>query len=267
MQNLKDKKIVITGATGGIGYELVKLLVSEGADLFLISSNAEKLKKLKDELENKESSISFATFDLTKIEGIKDAASVLSDLDYVDILINMSGISYFGSFGLQEFSEIEKLYNINLLAPTVLTQSVLPEMIVRNSGQIVNIGSIFGSISFPYFTTYSASKAGLRSFSEALRRELYETNIKVSYLAPRAVKTQINEGKVAEFLEKSKTAIDDANQVAQKILNDIKQQKKNSYFGFPEKFFVRLNYLIPSLVDNALQKQAQIAREILTNND
>jgi short-subunit dehydrogenase len=267
MQNLKNKKIVITGATGGIGRELAKLLVSEGANLFLISSNAEKLKQLKDELQTPEISINFSAFNLAKIEGIKDAASVLSELDAIDILINMSGISYFGSFGLQEFESIEKLYNINLLAPTILTQSILPEMVVRNSGQIVNIGSIFGSISFPYFATYSASKAGLRSFSEALRRELYETNIKVSYLAPRAVKTQINEGKVTEFLEKSKTAIDDASQVAQKILNDIKQQKKNSYFGFPEKFFVRLNYLTPSLVDNALQKQAQIAREILTNNN
>ncbi len=258
---MKNKKIIITGATGGIGEELVKLLDGEGAELFLIGSDLTKLKLLKDQLKAK---VTFAQCDLSKAAGIKDAAAIISEIDDVDILINLAGISYFGSLGLQKFEAIEKLYNVNLLAPTVLCQAVLPEMVRKNKGHIVNIGSIFGSIAFPYFATYSASKAGLRSFSEALRREVEKANIKVSYIVPRAGKTKINNDEMVEFSQKTHTKVDSAELVAQKVLQAIKQQKKYAYLGFPEKFFVYLNYLFPSLVDGALQKQAAVAREILT---
>lgn len=258
---MKNKKIIIIGATGGIGEELVKLLAREGAELFLISSDLTKLKALKDQLNIK---VNFAQCDLSKTSGIKDAAAIISEIDDVDILINLAGISYFGSFGLQKFDAIEKLYNVNLLAPTILSQAVLPEMVRKNKGHIVNIGSIFGSIAFPYFATYSASKAGLRSFSEALRREVAPANVKVSYIVPRAAKTKINDEAMVEFSQKTNTKVDSAELAALKVLNAIKKEKKYAYLGFPEKFFVHLNYLLPSLVDGALQKQGDIAREILT---
>lgn len=260
---MKNKKIIISGAAGGIGEQLAKILAQEGANLFLLSSNQGKLASLQNEIKNAGGLVNYVAVDLSSTQGIKDAAAIISEIDAPDILINLAGISYFGSLGLQKIDEIEKLYKINLLAPVALSQAVLPEMIKNHRGQIVNVGSIFGSISFPYFATYSSSKAGLRSFSEALRRELSGTEIKINYIAPRAVKTPINEGKVAEFLQKTKTTIDDAKDVAQQIVAAIKADKKYSYFGFPESFFVRLNYLFPSLVDGGLKKQSEIAREIL----
>lgn len=261
-----NKKIIITGAAGGIGTEVVKLLAKEKANLFLLGSSAEKLSKLQDEVKTLGGSANFAVIDLSNISGIKDAAAIISEIDNPDILINLAGISYFGSFGLQKFAEIEQLYNINILAPTILTQAILPEMVKKNSGQIVNIGSIFGSIAFPYFATYSTSKAALRSFSESLRRELDGAGVKVTYIAPRAVKTKINEGLNSQFLQKTKTAIDEPEKVAKQILCAISKQKKNAYLGFPEKLFVRLNYLLPSLVDKALKQPTQIAKELLTEN-
>ncbi len=266
MQNFSNKKIIITGATGGIGEPLAKILISEGAEIFLISSRSENLEKIKNSIESTNNKCHVFKADLSNEEGILSAAQFISEIDNPDILINLAGISYFGSLGQQKFSEIKSLYNVNLLAPTILSQAVLPKMIARNCGQIVNVGSIFGSISFPFFATYSASKSGLRGFSEALRRELSTTEVKVSYIAPRAVKTKINHGSVEEMLEKSKTAIDDPNLVAQKIAQAIKSQKKNSYFGFPESLFVRVNYLLPNLVDCALKPQAKLASEILLKN-
>lgn len=263
MTTLSNKKIIITGATGGIGAPLVKLLAKENAELFLLSSRTENLQKLQEEIGKTDSKINLIEADLSSSDGIKNAAEKVSKIVDVDILINLAGISYFGSLGLQKFEEIEKLYNVNVLAPTILSQAVLPEMIKNRSGHIVNIGSIFGSIAFPFFATYSASKSALRGFSEALSREVCDSQINVSYVAPRAVKTSINEGDVSKFLAETKTVIDEAEAVAKKILKIVKNPKSYSYFGFPECLFVRLNYLLPSLVSSSLTKQSEIAKRIL----
>lgn len=263
MKSLSGKKIIITGAAGGIGVHLTQLLAKEGAALFLVGSNQEQLVKMQNEIKQKGGNANYIVADFASSQGIKDAAAVISEIDAPDILINLAGVSYFGSLGLQKLENIEQLYNVNLLAPVALTQAVLPEMVKNNSGQIVNIGSIVGSISFPYFTTYSSSKAGLRAFSEALRRELSGTKIKIGYIAPRTVKTPINKAPVVEFMKRTKAAIDEPADVAQKILCAIKTEKNYSYFGCAESFFVRLNYLFPALVDGGLKKQAEIAREIL----
>jgi short-subunit dehydrogenase len=257
MKNFKDKKIIITGATGGIGEEICKILEFFGAKLILIGSNQEKLQKLCSK------NADFITADLSSIEGIKDLASIISEMDNVDCLINLAGISYFGSLGMQKIDEITKLYNVNLLAPVILSQAVLPDMIKKNQGHIVNIGSTFGSIAFGFFATYSSSKAGLRSFSEAMRREIATSDVKITYIAPRAVKTPINDEKVIEFLKKTGANIDDAKDVAKQIVDAIIKKKKNVYFGFAESKFVRINYLLPHLVDKALAKNSEIAKEIL----
>jgi len=182
------------------------------------------------------------------------------------MIINLAGMMSFNSLGIESYEKIEMIYNINLLAPIMLTKAILPEMIKNKSGHIVNIGSIFGSIAFPYFSLYSSSKAGIRSFSESLSRELEEdSGVKVSYIAPRAVATKMNGGKIDDYLKKTKTNIDDPNKIADKIIKAIKEERKFSYFGFPEKLFVKLNYLCPSLVTNGIKKQTKIAKEILIN--
>ncbi len=145
MKNFKDKKIIISGALGGIGLEVCKILNEIGAKLILISSNEKKLQEFCAQFKN----ANYIVADFSTQEGIKDAAAIISEIDNIDYLINLAGISYFGSFGLQKFDEIVKLYNINLLAPIALSQAVLPDMIKNNSGHIVNVGSIFGSIAFP----------------------------------------------------------------------------------------------------------------------
>ncbi len=260
MKTFKNKKVILTGAVGGIGSELAKLLADEGAKLILISSNEEKLKKLSAEIKDS----NYVVADFSSHQGIKDAAAIISEIDNVDCLINLAGISYFGSFGLQKFDDIIKLYNVNTLAPVLLSQAVLPEMIKNNSGHIVNIGSIVGSIGFPFFTTYSSSKAALLSFCEALRREISQSDVKVSYIAPRTVKTPINDENVMEFHKKVGSKIDEPIAVAKKIMNVIIKEKKYCYFGFAESKFVKINYLLPSLVDKALESQALIAREIIS---
>ena len=137
----------------------------------------------------------------------------------------------------------------------------------RNSGQIVNIGSIFASINFAHFASYSSSKSGLKSLSESLRRELSDYQISITYIAPRAVKTPLNSGKVLELANKTNMNMDLPELVVEKIINSIAEDKKDVYIGFPESFFVRVNALFPRIVDVALAKNDRIARSIIKSTN
>jgi len=149
---------------------------------------------------------------------------------------------------------------VNAIGPMLFTRAVLPTMLEQNSGQIVNIGSTFGSIGFAWFSVYSASKFALRGFSQSLRRELAETGIEVSYIAPRAVKTAINSQDVYDMANAIKMNMDEPELVAKQIMTAIRRRKKECHLGFPESLFVRINAIFPGLVDRATRKQNREAR-------
>ncbi|HXH07090.1 MAG TPA: SDR family NAD(P)-dependent oxidoreductase [Vicinamibacterales bacterium] len=122
---------------------------------------------------------------------------------------------------------------------------------------------MFGSIGFPYVAAYSATKFGLRGFSEALRRELADRGIGVTYIAPRTTRTDINSPAMYAFAERTATAVDTPERVAHAIVDAIERDADERYLGGPEPFFARLKALLPRLVDRALRKQARIARDVL----
>lgn len=237
---LEGKRIVLTGASGGIGRLLAGELLAEGAALATIGRSGDR-----------PAGVTWLQGDLSSIAGIEAAAKRAADFE-PDILINLAGVQYFGPFEDQEIADIERTYLVDLVAPVVLSKGVLPGMKARKSGQIVNIGSIFGSISYAHFVTYSSAKAGLRAFSEALRRELRGSAIDVTYIAPRAVRAGLSRGRVLEFAKASKMGMDEPLRVARQIAAAISQRRKDVYIGFPESLFVRLNALLPRAVDAAL---------------
>jgi short-subunit dehydrogenase len=101
----------------------------------------------------------------------------------------------------------------------------------------------------------------MRGFSEALRRELEGSGVNVTYIAPRAIKTPLNSPAVYRMAEKVKMNMDEPADIARAIIRAIEQDKKDSYLGFPESLFVRINAVLPRLVDGSLRKQNQIMRE------
>jgi len=249
----KGKRTVLTGAAGGMGRILASELHRRGANLALVDLNAEAIAEL--------TGSHVVAADLSTAAGCWDAAERCRKLlGGVDILVNLAGINSFAAFEDEPAERIEKMMQVNLLAPMWLTNALLPEMQERKSGHIVNVGSIFGSIGFAYCTTYSASKFGLRGFSEALRRELADSGIAVSYIAPRAVKTPMNSDAVMRMGEAVKMNMDEPEAVVAKIVAAIEAEKKDAYFGFPESLFVRVNALLPRIVDGALAAQNRIAK-------
>jgi len=258
----KGKRIILTGAAGGMGSLVAGILLQRGARLALVDANAEALQALSDGLSDEAYPVAA---DLSTADGCATAVEICQQhLGQVDMLINLAGLNSFVNFAEEDPRRIELMMRVNLLAPMLLTRALLPSLLAKGSGKIVNIGSTFGSIGFAWFTTYSASKFGLRGFSESLRRELAGTNIEVTYIAPRAVKTAMNHDAVMEMGKATGMNMDEPEAVVDKIIQAIALDKKDCYFGFPESLFVRVNALFPRLVDKALAAQNKIAKTFLS---
>lgn len=260
--DIRGKRILITGAAGGIGKMLARELGRRGAELLLADRDAEALESLRDEVVAAGGEVKIAAIDLLQPEAPDQLAiRAMQELGGVDILVNLAGIMSFKLFQEETAESIERLWRVNTIAPMQLTRALLPQMLERHDGRIVNVGSVYGSIGFPCFVNYSANKFAVRGFSQALRRELEGTGIGVTYVGPRYVRTPINAGPVARMSAAMKVNMDDPDIVAASIVRAIEQDKKELYIGFPESLFVRINAILPGLVDNSLRKQVQEIRD------
>jgi short-subunit dehydrogenase len=260
--NIQGKRILITGAAGGIGKLLAKALAQKGGVLLLADRAADALTALRDEIQQTGGQAQIAAVDLSLPEVPQQlAATAQQELGGIDVLINLAGIMSFKLFHEETQESIERLWRVNAITPMLLARAVLPQMLERGDGRIVNVGSVYGSIGFPCFVNYSANKFAVRGFSQALRRELDGTGVGVTYVGPRYVRTPINAGPVARMSEALKVNMDDPEVVAASIVRAIEKDKKEHYIGFPECLFVRINAILPGVVDGALRKQVAEIRD------
>lgn len=261
-------KILITGASGGIGGAIANLLAERGASLILVNRDGDKLKAFAHQLQAKGTTVIPLVADLA--EPGRPAAIVqdaIRQAGGVDILINCAGIQNFGFAAEETASDTARLFNINTIAPIALSNAVLPHMLDKGYGQIVNVGSIFGSIAFPCFASYSASKFALRGYSEALRRELAGSGVNVAYVAPRFTRTAFNRSVVTRMANALKMNQDSPESVAASVVAAIEGNQGERYLGWPEKLFVRINSLLPRLVDQSLIKQVALMRPFATEQN
>lgn len=258
---LENQRVLLTGASGGIGQALAGELARRGARLGLLGLDPDGLERLAAELREAGAETLAIPADLTRAEEREQALRRMHQtFGGTDILINSAGITDFTGFAEQDPVAIDRIFQLNVVAPMQLIRALLPHLLAQGHGQIVNLGSIFGSIAFPCFAGYSASKFALRGFSEALRRELQGTGVGVTYVAPRAVRTPLNSPAVYRMAEAVKMTMDEPDSVARRVVRAIEARRKDVYLGFPESLFVRINALLPRLVDGALRKQARVMR-------
>ena len=242
--NLRGKRILLTGAADGIGRDLCQELTFRGAKLCLVGRTDASIASLRHMVEEKGLDAVVVQADITHAHD-REGAVRRMHLTYagIDILINLAGLMDFQLFSACDPAMIQQMLQINLQAPMRLTREVLPGMLGQGRGRIVNIGSMFGSIGYPGFATYSATKFALRGFSQALRRELAGSGIGVTYVAPRGVRTAFNPRAVHAMAAEGMMRTDEPAWVATHIANAIEKEKDETYLGFPESFFARLNSL------------------------
>ena len=256
--NLNNMTILVTGASGGIGAAVAEALDKQGAQLMLVGRQQQTLETLANKLTGIPIII---VADLNSSEGRERIIKQCIQSGGLDLIINLAGIMDFQFFEKQSTDAIEQIITTNLLSPMLLCNRLIPLLKQKPEAAIVNIGSTFGSIGHPGFTSYCASKFGLRGFTEALQRELAETNIRVFYLAPRATATNLNSYNVNQLNDALGNATDSPEQVASELITLLKSNKHHRYVGWPEKLFVRINSLFPSVVHTALVKKIPIIKQ------
>lgn len=253
-------RAILTGAAGGIGSEIAHRLAGRADWLILVGRNEDALRALQRSIGDKAHIVSG---DLTRTETLDAIASHARKLGGLNLLINNAGIGDFHAFDTQEPAAIRSLIDTNLVAPMLLTREVLPLLHRAPSAQIVNVGSLFGLIGYPGFSAYGASKAGLRAFTQALRRELADSDIVVRHFVPRATRTSINSGRVVALNRELKTNEDSAEEVAAQFVRFLSGTRWETKIGFKESFFALVNSLLPFMPDRAIRAQLPVIRKYM----
>jgi short-subunit dehydrogenase len=256
---LATATVLITGAAGGIGSQIARELAANGSSLLLTDLRNEPLEKLAAELAVKAGNVRFSACDIASDEGRDELVRRARDFG-VNVLVNAAGVNPFGFVVSQAPAEIARTMLVNAIAPMTLCQAMIGVLASHESAHIVNVGSTFGSIGFPGFATYSASKFALRGFSEALRRELGDTPIRVHYVAPRATNTALATSRVRAMNEELKVGMDSPQVVASAIVEALRRERREVFLGAPERLFAKINGLLPGLVDRSMRKQLAIVR-------
>ncbi len=195
MKSLKGNIAFITGASSGIGEATAKLFAREGASLILVARRNNILQKLSKKIKN-EFNVEVKTIQLD-IQNYKSVLTAYNKLPVewkaIDILVNNAGLSR-GLKNIQdsEIQDWEEMINTNIKGLLYVTRLILPGMVKRNSGHVVNLGSIAGHFTYPGGNVYSATKFFVNSLSQGMRMDLLGTNVRVTSVDPGLVETEFS---------------------------------------------------------------------------
>jgi len=193
---LEGCSTLITGASAGIGREFARQLAGRGRSLLLVARREQKLKELREELKRQHPNLTvhIRKTDLADLAQLNELLAWLDrEMIDIDLLINNAGLGDSGPFATSDPIRNEQMTLVNMVALTSLTRHLLPRMIAKKRGGILNVSSSAGFLPIPDFAVYAATKAYVTSFSEALRAELRGTGVSVCALCPGPVHTEFQE--------------------------------------------------------------------------
>lgn len=250
-----ESRVLLTGANGGIGQVVAATLAGAGASVMLAGRSPARLSAQARTLQQSlpAAQVDWHEVDLQRNDAIASLAKQAAKWR-CNVVIHCAGVAEFGRFDAADPDRMSSVLQTNLLAPMVLTQALLPHLRGLPRAQVICVGSVLGAMGLPGFTVYCASKFGLRGFAQALRRELADTSVRVQYLGPRSTRTPFNSSDVAHYNQATGTAMDAPDRVAQALLRMLEAGTAERFLGFPEKLGVRINGLMPSLLDGAFHK-------------
>lgn len=254
---LSESRAVLTGASGGIGLQLAEQLCAAGAQVLAVSRHVGALDALTQRYPDR---LHWQAADLCSSADRQALLEGARRMGGINLLINAAGINQFAMLDQLDEARLDDMLTLNITATLQLTRLLLPVLREQSHGLVVNVGSTYGSIGYPGYAAYCASKFALRGFSEALRRELADTSVDVLYVAPRATRTSMNSAAAMALNEALKVGMDDPRDVALAVLSAIEAKRSELYLGWPEKLFVRINGMLPGVVDRALRKQLPLIR-------
>ncbi|MEM0961160.1 MAG: SDR family oxidoreductase [Bacteroidota bacterium] len=240
-----DRTALVTGASSGIGAAFARQLGSAGARVVLVARRAEALASVADDVRQRGGEAVVLTADLEPAGAAADLASRLdADGETIDVLINNAGFGIRGPMLDSEPSQSEAMIGLNVTSLTSLTHRLVPGMAARQRGGVLNVASIASFVPAPSFAVYAATKAYVRSFTEALWSEMRETGVHVSCLCPGPVDTSFGDraGVRAEFFRGHPSA----EAVAQAGLDGLASNRRLVVPGWKNRLDVATASLAPT---------------------
>jgi short-subunit dehydrogenase len=252
---LQGKVVLITGASSGFGEDAARRFAKEGCKVVLAARRLEKLQQLAANIQDAGGEAIAIPVDINKSAEIEVMVQTTLDLyERIDILFNNAGYGAVDWFEeLDPDRHIETLVSVNLTGTMLVTRAVLPDMLDRGSGHIINMSSVAGLIASPLLTTYAASKYGVRAFTDALRREVAPHGIKVSGIYPGPAATEFG-----SHLKKSsaRTVINrfvdlrmTSDYVAQRVVEVAKRPRRSLVIPWWFNIITTFDTLFPIVVD------------------
>jgi short-subunit dehydrogenase len=250
----KQPVILVTGASSGIGEATVRLFARQGYRIGMGARRLDRLEKLADEIYQGGGEALPVSADLSRLEDIQQlVGNTLDQFGQIDVLLNNAG---FGRLGwleeLDPVQDIQAQLQVNLVALAQMTREVLPHMIERRSGHIINMASIAGLVATPTYSIYAASKFGVRGFTEGLRRDVSVFGIRVSALYPGGVRTEFKEHTGAHHRTGRTTPAWlrlESEDVARAVFSLVQHPRRARVIPWIWNFPVWMNSLFPGFVD------------------
>jgi short-subunit dehydrogenase len=244
----KDKTVIITGGSEGVGAATARMFADAGANLLLVARGKKKLEAIAEELRGK-TRIELFVMDVADADACVNLFKKAQyEFGRVDILINNAGYHKRGLFESVVAEDLGRMIDVNLKGPIVLCRNALPYLRESDSAAIINVASLAGRTPIPGSAAYSASKFGLRAFTFALAEELRDTNIKLAVVSPGAIDT----GFSAPYLDTVtdltlSQPISTPEEVAQTILDLCGNNQREQAMPAISGYLTTLSYLMPWL--------------------
>ena len=251
---LHDRVFLLLGGTGGIGQALAESLLAAGARVIVTSRNPDG---------NCHGPVHRVQLDLAARDLDRQLSRLSERYPEIDGVIHCAGLNRFAAVEELPVQALDDLLAVNLRSAMLVARHFVPRFRNTGVGALVFIGSTFGSIGYPGYSAYCASKFGLRGFAEALGRALADTPLQVLYVAPRATSTPMNSASVNALNQTLGNRMDSPQAVAAQILRAMRRDQRRRFLGWPERFFILLNGLLPRLVDKAMFQQLPVIRRYL----
>lgn len=242
----RDKTVIITGGSEGIGAATARLFAEAGANLVLVARNKKNLESLADELRDK-TKVAIFPMDVTDPDACVDVFKKAAyEFGGVHILVNNAGYHARGNVADVDAADLARIVDVNLRAPIMLTRIALKYLAEEDEAAIINVGSLGGRTPVAGSTTYSATKAGLRFFTLALAEELRDSPIKVGLVSPGPVDT----GFILADIDRTaditlSQPMSTAEEVAQAILDLCGNRQREIAMPWITGFLTNLIYLFP----------------------
>ncbi|MCC6123714.1 MAG: SDR family NAD(P)-dependent oxidoreductase [Pirellulales bacterium] len=258
-REIKGSRVLITGASSGIGRAAALELARGGAKLVAVARREDRLKQLKEEAAGMEGRIETVAGDITE-PGCRQRAIDAAAMHYggLDILINNAGVGAMGLFEHADPARVRRVFEVNFFALVELTRLALPLLKKGERPMVVNVSSILGHRAVPHSSEYSASKFAVQGFSEAIRAEFARHKIDVLVVSPGTTETEFFDSVLERTGEPAwpKHTPVSSEEVARRMVEAIRRGKHEIIPYFPGKILCWLNRLSPGLMDRYMKRFA-----------